>query len=186
VLVREDLGMMNCVAPECDRPIRYKALQLCQKHYFRLRRKGTLDAKPIRESRGICIIEGCDKVDTGADGYCMKHYSRFKRNGDPLLLVGPRPVIGPANGTWQGEEIGYTAAHDRVRVRKGKAHDHPCADCGSPAKQWAYDHKDPDDKVQIGGTGDGCRYSTKAEHYEPKCVPCHKRSDLRRLGKALA
>ncbi len=41
---------MNCTAEGCDRVAQYKAAQLCQKHYFRVRRGGTtgLRRKPAK------------------------------------------------------------------------------------------------------------------------------------------
>jgi len=33
----------------------------------------------------ICNIEDCDKKSYGL-GWCIKHYQRYKRNGDPLVL----------------------------------------------------------------------------------------------------
>lgn len=42
---------MQCMVDGCDREARYKAAQLCQMHYFRLRRNGTTDTvrKPGRD-----------------------------------------------------------------------------------------------------------------------------------------
>jgi hypothetical protein len=38
-----------------------------------------------------CSIEGCDSTRRGGHGWCRKHYQRWKRNGDPLLV---RRIIG--------------------------------------------------------------------------------------------
>lgn len=42
--------------------------------------------KPTR----ICIIEGCERVQGRARGWCNGHYLRWNRYGDPLLTK-PRP-----------------------------------------------------------------------------------------------
>jgi len=34
--------------------------------------------------RGACTVKNCSVLHTGR-GYCMKHYQRFKKYGDPLL-----------------------------------------------------------------------------------------------------
>ena len=57
-----------------------------------------------------------------------------------------------------------------TRVR-GKASQYNCAGCGGPAKQWAYDHADPDEK-----NGEHA-FSLKPEHYDPLCLSCHSKRD---------
>ena len=57
--------------------------------------------------------------------------------------------------------------HDRHRAvvkSRGKAKEHPCADCDNPAESWS----------QIHGK-DG----SSIEHYEPRCWPCHHKYDDR-------
>ena len=34
-------------------------------------------------AHGTCSIDGCDTVGTLVRGWCPKHYSRYKRHGDP-------------------------------------------------------------------------------------------------------
>lgn len=41
---------MQCCVEGCDRPARYKGSQLCQMHYFRLRRNGSLELLPVRRA----------------------------------------------------------------------------------------------------------------------------------------
>lgn len=76
------------------------------------------------------------------------------------------------------DDAGYAAAHGRCETDRGPAHAHLCIDCGQPAKHWSYDHDDPQERVQVGGYGDGCPYSLDPAHYSPRCVPCHKTYDL--------
>jgi hypothetical protein len=176
---------VSCSAPECDRPIRYKTLKLCQKHYFRLRRNGNLSARVQRATREICIIRDCEKLDAGPHGLCDKHLARRNRNGDPHTLRGPRVLKGPDHPRWQGSNVEYGAVHCRLRSHRGSARSHSCEDCGQPAKQWSYNHDDPNELIQQSGVLQGLPYSSDVNHYSPRCVPCHKRFDLRRLGKAV-
>ncbi|EKT4568476.1 HNH endonuclease [Pseudomonas putida] len=41
---------MQCSVKDCGRAARYKSAQLCQRHYFRMRRNGSLDLLPVNRS----------------------------------------------------------------------------------------------------------------------------------------
>lgn len=57
-----------------------------------------------------------------------------------------------------GQELGYAGCHIRVRKARGRAVNHPCADCGKPAEHWAHTHDtDP----------------TNPQNYRPLCRKCH-------------
>lgn len=156
-----------CSVPDCARPAR--AQKLCSLHVQRLVKTGSTDAPPPR----TCSIDGCDRSHR-ARGWCGQHYERWIRTGDPLkLLPNPAMLPGHQNCKWQGDDIGYTAAHDRVKAIHGPADRHPCADCGKPSQNWSYDHTDPDERVR----SDGLPYSVRAEHYQPRCLRCHWRID---------
>ena len=81
---------------------------------------------------------------------------------------------GEANPKWRGDAIGIGQAHRRVRDLHGVAKGHSCAYCSEPAAHWAYDHKDPAQRID---PNDG-PFSIKPEHYIPLCVKCHKRFDM--------
>ena len=164
-------SMTACNVDGCETPTRRR--KMCEKHYYRMRRNGTLElTNPQRAQRDTCIIEGCDRLDCGPHGLCQMHNSRAKRNGDPLALRGPRKRWAEDNHNWRGNDIQHRAAHERVKARRGKASQHACADCGGPAQHWSYDHLDPDE-IRTDRP-----FSADPAHYEPRCVPCHKRFDL--------
>lgn len=75
------------------------------------------------------------------------------------------------------EVVGYQGMHSRVHRANGPAKDYMCP-CGKPAREWAYDHEDPE---EIWGMPNrGCKeavYSLKVEHYIPMCCSCHERLD---------
>jgi hypothetical protein len=105
-------------------------------------------------------------------GYCTKHRTRLVRHGDPLIVLTPAVKLGEANPTWKGDDVGYGAAHDRVRRALGPARNYTCQ-CGDNAAHWAYDHADHNEKDDPMGP-----YSTDLAHYQPMCVSCHKTLDL--------
>jgi hypothetical protein len=41
--------------------------------------------------RTLCTVDGCSSVCFG-HGYCNKHYKRWKKHGDPLVVVQPKGV----------------------------------------------------------------------------------------------
>ncbi|VEW13547.1 Uncharacterised protein [Brevibacterium casei] len=84
------------------------------------------------------------------------------------------------------DDAGYRAAHDRVRRDRGKASEHACTDCGSQAQQWSYDHEDPNECYAEDLSLSPVAYSLDVNHYQPRCIPCHKRFDLGRIDAATA
>ena len=66
----------------------------------------------------------------------------------------------------------YSTVHDRLRNERGRAQNHLCVDCGGQAYEWSYDGLDPEEMIDWGH-----RYSTKPEHYAPRCRSCHNRHD---------
>lgn len=178
--------VIACSVKGCEKPIKSKGM--CQMHYFRMWRHGTLVPKVEHRpgGRGICTVTGCGKPDSGHHGLCGKHFSRLKRNGGPeILRGGPKIYKGPEHVSWQGDNVQYGGIHCRLRSHRGLASSHACVDCGKPAQQWAYDHKDPNELIQQDGKCQGLPYSTNLEHYEPKCISCHRLSDLKFLGKSI-
>lgn len=156
---------------------------LCEAHYYQKRR-----GKPFTEVvqhlplDTECVVEGC--IETGFAGrLCPKHEARVRRHGDPHKVIPHHERAyrrGEESALWTGDDATYSAAHQRVRKLRGRASDAPCVDCGAAAAQWSYDRNDPNEK---SGEYQGrpTVYSTDADHYSPRCVPCHKRFDLAAL-----
>jgi hypothetical protein len=67
-------------------------------------------------------------------------------------------------------------AHNRVRRLRGKASSHACAHCGGTARDWAYDHQDPNEASEVVN-GYQVDYSADPTHYMPLCKSCHVKLD---------
>jgi hypothetical protein len=108
---------------------------------------------------------------------CAKHASRTKRHGDPhtVIPVTERDLAcGPRSARWLSDDVlDYRTVHMRLRRYFGSASKRLCVDCGKTAAHWAYDHADPDERIQSGGVP----YSIDPIHYSPRCASCHKRLD---------
>lgn len=88
-----------------------------------------------------------------------------------------RDFSGDKNPTWRGEQVGYTGLHYRLVANRGKASAHTCQHCGGAAREWAYDHADPNEKRDLDKR-DHQPYSLDLHHYIPLCTKCHRRFDL--------
>lgn len=164
-----------CSVEGCSKASRSLRAEMCETHYYRLRRNGTLAlTKPQRPRREECTVDGCAILDDGPHGLCGKHLARLQRNGDPLVLRGPNPSRGPDNPNWTGDDATSKAVHQRIHKARGKAKCWQCTDCAKPAEHWSYDHTDPDEKFD---TEKG-PYSIDINRYFPRCVRCHKRFDM--------
>ena len=71
----------------------------------------------------------------------------------------------------------YTAAHRRCWREWGRAADHPCVDCQTQAREWAYDGTDPTELCGEDEYGPGRVYSRFPEFYMPLCRQCHVTRD---------
>lgn len=137
-------------------------------------------ARTYRKLDGTCSIEGCEKRRAYvSSGWCQMHYMRWRRHQN---VGGSAEVDQTATGAsspfWQGANVGYYSAHNRVKALWGKATNYLCVDCGLPASQWAYDGTDPDERFQEVH-GYEISYSPWPEFYMPMCISCHKFRDGR-------
>jgi hypothetical protein len=96
------------------------------------------------------------------------HWLRLKKRNDPNF-----EYVGDVVARWTGDDATYMAVHQRLRIRRGSAKLHKCVDCGLDAKQWSYEHNDPNEKSSELGP-----YSTDLNYYSPRCISCHKKFDL--------
>lgn len=170
----------TCKIDGCDRPARARGW--CTGHYERFRKSG--DAGPAELQRkvpqsGVCEVYGCDNRPT-ARNLCKLHWQRWYRNGDPEIVL-PTVRVGADHALWT-DVPKYSAVHRRLRSYRGPAKGFACVDCGRQAEQWAYDHADPEEMAdQVGGSV--VPYSLDMDHYQPMCIPCHKRFDLAHLAR---
>ena len=96
-----------------------------------------------------CTIDRCDRKHYGR-GVCQLHYDRILNEATTV------PVT-------------YHRAHRLLEAERGPARRNTCIDCGKPAREWSYDHKDPNEVR----TRTGARYSLDPKHYDPRCRRCH-------------
>lgn len=95
------------------------------------------------------------------------HYARWKKHGDPSIVKKSGPVLG----SYYDLVPTYDGVHARIARARGKASEHTCS-CGAQAKDWAYDHSDPNEL-----TGRGGPYSLDIMRYDPMCQSCHQLLD---------
>ena len=124
-----------------------------------------------------CSIENCTRKYV-TKGWCATHYKRWQKTGDPLGVKQEYGASGADSVSWKGDDITYHTVHVRLTKRKGKAAQHGCVTCGSPAKHWAYDHTDPDEKIGES-RGRPMAFSTDMDRYQPMCRSCHGKLDQR-------
>lgn len=159
----------ECDVEGCTKTARSKTAAYCEMHYCRIRRHGTLETL----HRTGCLVDGCEKPHD-ALGYCSTHLSRVRRRGDANF-----EYVGPNNHNWTGDAASYGAVHQRLRKARGPARNHPCVDCGEPARHWSWNRD--------GGVDDSVHpYGLNFDGFVPRCVKCHKRFDLACLGKAVS
>lgn len=154
----------TCTVDGCDRNDRV-VHGLCGMHYQRMAKHGTTD--PVTPE--FCTVADCNSPHL-AKGLCDKHYRRLRRTGKPSSRNFREYAVGPENTGWVGEDVTYVGAHCRVKRIHGPASDHLCVDCGQPARDWSYDHSDPNEKL----SREGLSYSPDPAHYEARCKSCHR------------
>lgn len=123
----------------------------------------------------VCSVDGCDRPLLCC-GMCNMHYLRKQKHGSPYTVLpsgGPRPGGGRKRTSGA---IGYVASHARIYIDRGRADVYNCAHCGEPAVDWAYDHTDPDERID-SNVRPSTAYSIDPARYLPLCRPCHIRFD---------
>lgn len=112
-------------------------------------------------------------------GSSTAHYVKTcERCGEEYLGQGRAQFCSRACINWKADDIGYGAAHRRVKDARGRASEHPCIDgCGRQAEDWSYDHElgCPDEKIGEEGREAGRAYCpSHVECYQPRCRKCHR------------
>jgi hypothetical protein len=151
-----------CSVDGCEKP--HTAKGLCNTHYMRQYRGGSLDAPVRRYGVTSCSVDGCEKK-AHSRGWCPMHWQRWRKKGE---VGGAEHLIGDRDT--------YGAAHHRLYAAKGPAKDHMCVDCEGPAMEWCYDGGCEDERVGKNGRFD-VTYCPHPEHYTPRCASCHRRHD---------
>lgn len=174
-----------CEVDGCGKPGRSRTAGICPMHYHRLYRNGSLGRKVVEpkwhDIRG-CVFGTLTVATRTPDGRwrceCECGEARIVSVGE-LNRTGSANTCGVA-GRHLREDPGYAAAHDRVKRIHGPASTHRCVECGQQADHWSYDHQDPGERYAHGLSRNPVAYSAKPEHYQARCVPCHKQYDLGR------
>lgn len=137
----------------------------CKGHYKRWWDKGDPGPAEFRSLRFDCQVDGCKRPHSSG-GWCELHYRRVRAG----VLIGSRKFL--AEPQW-AEHVTYHAVHGQLVAQRGRAADLTCG-CGNPAKDWAYQHNDPDALVDERGYF----YSLKFDEcYTPMCRSCHNLLD---------
>lgn len=164
-----------CSIEGCTGPLVKKGM--CNFHYLRQYngRDLTAEKKIADYGDASCTLEECDRpAKGGAHGYCHMHYHRVLRHGDPhTVKSGP----GQASPVWKGDDIGYQAAHERVRVLRPD--ESACIHCGGDEHlDWALNHETATDP-RYGDNGHGfiLAYSLNPDDYIRLCRACHRAFD---------
>ncbi len=183
----------GCAVDRCQKLARSRGADLCPMHYHRQYRYGTLERVTDLVRRGALPRKA---VDLSGARFGTLTASRYQDGrwvcqcdcgAERTASVGELNRTGEANtcgikANHLSDEVDYTAAHGRVHRAKGKASRYPCVDCKATARHWSYDHADPEERTSQALRTVGIAYSLNIEHYEPRCVSCHKRFDLGRTN----
>ena len=157
----------ECSVDGCTR--RAESRTWCRLHYERWQDTGDTGPAGLlqrwKADSPICVIPDCGGKHE-ARGWCTKHYRRWKKHGDPMVKA---TAHHPRN-----ESASYNAIHTRIRQDRGHARGYACVRCASRARDWAYDHSDPNELVDPHL---GFAYSLDQARYVPMCKSCHSKFD---------
>jgi 5-methylcytosine-specific restriction endonuclease McrA len=90
-------GQKQCLFTGCD--LTHKmSYGYCLKHYLRIKRyddlyvverktRRKLDLNNLPNTAGICSIENCGLAERLVRGWCMMHYLRWRKTGNPLTTI---------------------------------------------------------------------------------------------------
>ena len=182
-----------CAVDNCVKPVKHKSGQYCYAHYMKNWRYGTPtpEHRKFRQDLTGLKIGKITVVAFHSDAKwkcvcdCGKMFSRRTGELNRAKRTGETATCG--SGICRRKPDGeYMLAHHRLRRDLGAASNFNCIKCGNQARQWAYDHGDPNEMYSEMAGIEGIAYSLDASHYMPMCVKCHKRFDMDRLGGKIA
>lgn len=147
------------------------ATGLCRNHYENKRRTGDPLGSRYKLVKTECLEDDCTEV-ASTKGRCKKHYHLHWYYNRPVRPVNPTHHAAKV-------EVGYSAAHGRVRAARGHARDYLCAcGCGQQATDWAL-KAGSENRLYGSNNGRPTRtaYSLNPYDYQPMTADCHKRYD---------
>lgn len=177
----------TCTIDGCENTPRSAKADWCPKHYHRWYRHGDPLATAYRtgpyvdltgQRFGNLTVTG-QAAPRRWDCICDCGRATTALTGD--LNRGTKISCGDRATHRRHDVVGYSGAHSRVRSDLGPASAHSCIDCGDRACHWSYNHDDLD---EFTDDRTGLPYSLNAEHYDARCVPCHKTYDLAHIHHA--
>jgi hypothetical protein len=118
------------------------------------------------------------KVSAALTGRSLSEEHRRKTaaaNRDPAL----RRQKSDARKARRKPAESHQQIHKRLVRDGGPARNHPCVDCGNPAKDWSHDCLTWENTAQeiLNRHGKRLVFSTDQSAYHPRCKPCHNRLD---------
>jgi hypothetical protein len=125
-----------------------------------------------------CEMENCENKHE-AKGFCVTHYTRYKKYGDPNFLHheqrGGNYNHRPAEGTWGT----YNKIHRRMYRYYGSASEFDCSVCYEPAQTWALVKEWVPEGQLLWGVERGfdVPYSLDPGHYLTLCKAHHNKLD---------
>ena len=178
----------SCSVHECREPV--KRMGMCYGHYMKSWRYGT--PTPTRQrwedltGRRFGKLVAQERVEGRASMWkcrCDCGAQKLVRTGDLNRGTVSCGAIGCRKpSTPRRDDIGYWAAHSRVRNDRGPASGYTCVDCAASAYQWSYSHEAEDERISSDEATLGMPYSPDPSDYDPRCVTCHKAFDADRTG----
>lgn len=167
--------------PEVIEARRQAACEATRKSYQKHIEKRRAEGREYRRSiTQTCAVDGCDtRATSKAEGsLCDMHAWRLKRWGTTDDSGGVRAdLVGPNHPLWGGDDISYTAAHNRIYNMRGKASEHACVDAGngecSGRMEWSYNGGCSRERLGPNSFGVIMAYSPDPMSYAARCKSHH-------------
>lgn len=140
-------------------------------------------------AEATCSIDDCPNR-ASSRGWCRKHYTRWKRHGDPLaLMIGKGVVVRRLNssGYYLLNDVGHPLASGNGSVYEHRAvlYDaigpgwHKCFYCTTDV---CWEHRWPKDRDALTVDHlDGDKLNNDPTNLVPCCAPCNTKEQAKRL-----